>query len=162
MHNPFFHRCLNVSRSSVTHRMSTLNSTVSPLLGRRVTFLIPSSALSISNAAGVLWATCPEAVHLATTLQDFRGKVILFSPVLPLSEQTWPRSIPTSVSFSDLLPYEQRMVVRLGVSYQTGEGHYFFQRRLDLLTPKSLQAMTLLVSSALSADVVMDSSASPY
>lgn len=147
MHNPFFHRCLNVSRSSLTLQTNTRNSMESPASDRLET--------SSTQFYGV-WGLTGVGAFLDTLLDS--GLPVTISLAYPgiatLSSLAWHGYAPTSpsltltsVSFSDLLPYEQRTVVHLERNFRTGGVVYLRLPVLELPQQNVLARMTLLVSS---------------
>lgn len=152
MHNPFFHRCLNVSRLSLTLQTNTPNSTEFPASDPLETSSTQFYGVWALNVQDAFLATFVAVDHQEMICVGFPGTRKISSLGWHNLKPTWWPSTLTSVSYSDLLPYEQRTTVTLDANFPIGGVHYFPLRHLHQAPPKALQAMTLRVCLGQSED----------
>jgi hypothetical protein len=147
MLNPFFHRCLNVSLSSVMRRMNTLSNMGFLSLDQLEIFLTQFYAQLESKEHDASWGTYVRADLPVTLWSGSLGIVTTSKMVYVSCNPTFNNSLLTSVSYSDLLPYAQRMVVQLERNFPTGGAVYLRLPVLEFPQQNVLVRMTLQVSS---------------
>jgi hypothetical protein len=162
MLNPFFRRCLNVSLSSVTHRTNTPSNMGFPSLDQLEIFLTQFYAQLESKEHDASWGTYVKVDHPVTLWSGYLGIVTTSKMVYVSCNPTFNNSLLTSVSYSDLLPYAQRMVVHLERNFRTGGGVYLRLPVLELTQKNVSLRMTLQVSSEQSGVAVTALRSSPY
>jgi hypothetical protein len=134
--------------------MNTLSNMGFPSSDQLEIFLTQFYAQLESKEHDASWGTYVRADLPVTLWSGYHGIATISKMVYVSCNPTFNNSLLTSVSYSDLLPYAQRMVVHLERSFPTGGGVYLRLPVLELPQQNVLVRMTLLEPSASSGVAV--------